>query len=189
MEANSFISNQKEEEGPAEDNWDWYKAFLLQFFEVKGTAHLNFFTLHEMKQNPSEEDWDFFRAWYFYFCSSNPPDLRVQVMKSFFSFRAGSWTLMAIRLIFSWFNSLERHWVAFSRTTTTSLATRSASSGAQFIIRRCTIPFQSVSTKNGPPVTSVVVQAYVGHKLGSLHGNHSSFHHYLNGYSSNGHSH
>ena len=43
----------------AEDNWAGHKEVFLSFFDVKGTAKLNFFSLHEMKQGPSEKVRDF----------------------------------------------------------------------------------------------------------------------------------
>ena len=38
----------------AEDNWAGHKEVFLSFFGVKGTAKLNFFSLHKMKQGPSD---------------------------------------------------------------------------------------------------------------------------------------
>ena len=36
----------------AEDNWAGHKEVFLSFCDVKGTAKLNFFSLHKMKQGP-----------------------------------------------------------------------------------------------------------------------------------------
>ena len=43
----------------AENDWDGHKQVLLSFYNVKGTAKLNFFSLHKMKQSPTEKVWDF----------------------------------------------------------------------------------------------------------------------------------
>ena len=43
----------------AENDWARHKEVFLSFFDVKGTAKLNFFTLHEMKQGPTEKVRDF----------------------------------------------------------------------------------------------------------------------------------
>ena len=43
----------------ADDNWAGHKEVFLSFFDVKGTAKLNFFSLHEMKQGPAEKVRDF----------------------------------------------------------------------------------------------------------------------------------
>ena len=42
-----------------EDDWAGHKKVFLKFYDVKGTAKLNFFSLHEMKQGPTEKVRDF----------------------------------------------------------------------------------------------------------------------------------
>ena len=43
----------------AENDWAGHKEVFLSFYDVKGTAKLNFFSLHEMKQGPTEKVRDF----------------------------------------------------------------------------------------------------------------------------------
>ena len=42
-----------------ENDWAGHKEVFLSFFDVKGTAKLNIFSLHEMKQGPTEKVRDF----------------------------------------------------------------------------------------------------------------------------------
>ena len=43
----------------AENDWAGHKEVFLSFYNVRGTAKLNFFSLHEMKQGPTEKVRDF----------------------------------------------------------------------------------------------------------------------------------
>ena len=58
-EANGFMTMTLKKAKVAEDNWAGHKEVFLSFFDVKGTAKLNFFSLHEMKQGPTEKVRDF----------------------------------------------------------------------------------------------------------------------------------
>ena len=58
-EANGFMTMTLKKAKVAEDNWAGHKEVFLSFFDVKGTAKLNFFSLHEMKQGPMEKVRDF----------------------------------------------------------------------------------------------------------------------------------
>ena len=48
--ANGFMTMTLKKAKVADDNWAGHKEVFLSFFDVKGTAKLNFFSLHEMKQ-------------------------------------------------------------------------------------------------------------------------------------------
>ena len=58
-EANGFMMMTLKKAKFAGDNWAGHKEVFLSFFDVKGTAKLNFFSLHEMKQGPSKKVRDF----------------------------------------------------------------------------------------------------------------------------------
>ena len=58
-EANGFMTMTLKKAKVADDNWAGHKEVFLSFFDVKGTAKLNFFSLHEMKQGPTEKVRDF----------------------------------------------------------------------------------------------------------------------------------
>ena len=58
-EANRFMTMTLKKAKVADDNWAGQKEVFLSFFDVKGTAKLNFFSLHEMKQGPTEKVRDF----------------------------------------------------------------------------------------------------------------------------------
>ena len=59
FEANGFMSMTLKKAKVAENDWKAHKEVFLSFFDIKGIAKLNFFSLHEMKQGPSEKVWDF----------------------------------------------------------------------------------------------------------------------------------
>ena len=54
-EANGFMSATLKKVEVANDNWDKHKKLFLKYFDMKGTAKLNFFALHDMKQGPTEK--------------------------------------------------------------------------------------------------------------------------------------
>ena len=54
-EANGFMSMTLKKAKVAENDWKAHKEVFLSFFDIKGIAKLNFFSLHEMKQGPSEK--------------------------------------------------------------------------------------------------------------------------------------
>ena len=58
-EANWFMTMTLKKAKVADDNWAGHKEVFLSFFDIKGTAKLNFFSLHEMKQGPMEKVRDF----------------------------------------------------------------------------------------------------------------------------------
>ena len=58
-EANRFMTMTLKKAKIAKNNWAGHKEVFLSFFDVKGTAKLNFFSLHEMKQGPTEKVRDF----------------------------------------------------------------------------------------------------------------------------------
>ena len=58
-EANGFMTMTLKKAKVADDDWPEHKEVFLSFFDVKGTAKLNFFSLHEMKQGPTEKVRDF----------------------------------------------------------------------------------------------------------------------------------
>ena len=58
-EANGFMSATLEKLEVGEEDWDEHKKLFLKYFDVKGTAKLNFFALHELKQGPSEKVREF----------------------------------------------------------------------------------------------------------------------------------
>ena len=47
--------NDTQESKIGENDWAGHKEVFLSFYNVKGTAKLNFFSLHKMKQNPTEK--------------------------------------------------------------------------------------------------------------------------------------
>ena len=51
-EANGFMTMTLKKAKVTDEDWVGHKAVFLDFFDVKGTAKLNFFSLHEMKQGP-----------------------------------------------------------------------------------------------------------------------------------------
>ena len=53
-EANGFIMMTLKKAKVAEDDWAGHKKVFLKFYDVKGTAKLKFFSLHEMKQTPQK---------------------------------------------------------------------------------------------------------------------------------------
>ena len=58
-EANGFMSMTLKKAKIGEEDWAGHKTVFLKFYDVKGTAKLNFFSLHEMKQGPAEKVRDF----------------------------------------------------------------------------------------------------------------------------------
>ena len=58
-EANGFMSATLEKIGVADDDWAEHKKLFLKYFDMKGTAKLNFFSLHELKQGPTEKVREF----------------------------------------------------------------------------------------------------------------------------------
>ena len=58
-EANGFMMMTLKKAKIAVNNWAGHKEVFLSFFDLKGTAKLNFFSLHEMKQGPTEKVRDF----------------------------------------------------------------------------------------------------------------------------------
>ena len=59
FKANGFMTMTLKKAKIAENNWARHKTVFLKFYDVKGTAKLNFFSLHEMKQGPTEKVRDF----------------------------------------------------------------------------------------------------------------------------------
>ena len=57
--ANWFMTMTLKKDKIAENNWAGHKEVFLSFYDVKGTAKLNFFSLHEMKQSPTEKVREF----------------------------------------------------------------------------------------------------------------------------------
>ena len=53
-EANGFMTMTLKKAKVTEDDWAGHKKVFLKFYDVKGTAKLNFFSLHEMKQDPKK---------------------------------------------------------------------------------------------------------------------------------------
>ena len=53
-EANGFRSATLKKVEVANNDWDKHKKLFLKYFDVKGTAKLNFFALHKIKQGPTE---------------------------------------------------------------------------------------------------------------------------------------
>ena len=58
-EANGFMSATLEKLEVGEEDWNEHKKLFLKYFDIKGTAKLNFFALHELKQGPSEKVREF----------------------------------------------------------------------------------------------------------------------------------
>ena len=58
-EANGFMTMTLKKAKIAENDWAGHKEVFLSFYNVRGTAKLNFFSLHEMKQGPTEKVRDF----------------------------------------------------------------------------------------------------------------------------------
>ena len=58
-EANGFMTMTLKKAKVAEDDWAGHKMVFLKFYDAKGTAKLNFFSLHKMKQGPTEKVRDF----------------------------------------------------------------------------------------------------------------------------------
>ena len=58
-EAKGFMMMTLKKPKIVENDWAGHKEVFLSFFAVKGTAKLNFFSLHEMKQGPSKKVRDF----------------------------------------------------------------------------------------------------------------------------------
>ena len=58
-EANGFMSMTLKKAKIGEEDWAGHKKVFLKFYDVKGTAKLKFFSLHEMKQGPTEKVRDF----------------------------------------------------------------------------------------------------------------------------------
>ena len=58
-ETNGFMTMTLKKAKIAENDWAGHKEVFLSFYDVKGTAKLNFFSLHEMKQGPTEKVRDF----------------------------------------------------------------------------------------------------------------------------------
>ena len=58
-EAKGFMMMTLKKPKIVENDWAGHKEVFLSFFAVKGTAKLNFFSLHEMKQGPMEKVRDF----------------------------------------------------------------------------------------------------------------------------------
>ena len=57
--ANRFMMMTFKKAKIAENYWAGHKTVFLKFYDIKGTAKLNFFSLHEMKQGPTEQVRDF----------------------------------------------------------------------------------------------------------------------------------
>ena len=58
-EANRFMSATLKKCRTVNDDWNEHKRLFLKYYNIKGTAKLNFFALHKMKQAPAEKVWDF----------------------------------------------------------------------------------------------------------------------------------
>ena len=58
-EANGFMTMTLKKAKVTDEDWAGHKSVFLDFFDVKGTAKLNFFSLHEMKQSSTEKVRDF----------------------------------------------------------------------------------------------------------------------------------
>ena len=58
-EANGFMTTTLKKAKIAENDWARHKEVFLSFYDVKGTAKLNIFSLHKMKQSPTEKVRDF----------------------------------------------------------------------------------------------------------------------------------
>ena len=58
-EAKGFMTMTLEKAKIAENDWAGHKKVFLKFYDIKVTARLNFFSLHEMKQGPTEKVGDF----------------------------------------------------------------------------------------------------------------------------------
>ena len=58
-EANGFMSAPLEKLEVNEEDWDKHKKLFLKYFDMKGTAKLNSFALHELKQGPSKKVREF----------------------------------------------------------------------------------------------------------------------------------
>ena len=52
-EANGFMMMTLKKAKVTEEDWAEHKKVFLKFYDVKGTAKLNFFSLHQMKQRKS----------------------------------------------------------------------------------------------------------------------------------------
>ena len=59
LEANGFMSATLEKLEIRDEDWEGHCSTFLKYFDVKGTAKLNFFELHELKQGPSEKVREF----------------------------------------------------------------------------------------------------------------------------------
>ena len=58
-EANGFMTMTLKKAKVTEEDWAGHKKVFLKFYDVKGTAKLTFFSLHEMKQSSTEKVKDF----------------------------------------------------------------------------------------------------------------------------------
>ena len=58
-EANGFMTMTLKKAKITEEDWARHKRVFLKFYDIKGTAKLNFFSLHEMKQSATEKVRDF----------------------------------------------------------------------------------------------------------------------------------
>ena len=57
--ANGFMTMNLKKAKVTEEDWAGHKKVFLKFYDMKGTAKLNFFSLHEMKQSSTEKVRDF----------------------------------------------------------------------------------------------------------------------------------